>query len=85
MIISPDTVTITINGNDDQHGVIGFDPVTQFPLYMNEDAADGSVSMVLVREGGTYGNVSIRCPSVAFETDQYCIAYAPLRSASRTL
>lgn len=58
VIVSPDTMVVTIAGNDDQHGVVGFDPVMEFPVYMNEDAVDGGVFLMIIREGGAFGNVS---------------------------
>lgn len=55
--VTPSFVTVTITANDDQNGVVMFDPNIQSPLLINEDAADTNVRFPILRQGGLFGQV----------------------------
>ena len=65
VVTSPGTVTVEIAANDDQHGVIMFDPSQQSPVYINEDQPSPRAVLNVRREGGTFGEVSLVCPLLA--------------------
>ena len=58
VVTSPDTVTVEIEANDDQHGMIMFDSSQQSPVYINEDQPSPRAVLNVRREGGTFGEVS---------------------------
>ena len=72
VVTSPDTVTVEIAANDDQHGMIMFDPSQQSPVYINEDQPSPRAVLNVRREGGTFGEVSQVCPSVTSRVVYLC-------------
>ena len=62
VVTSPDTVTVEIAANDDQHGMIMFDPSQQSPVYINEDQPSPRAVLNVRREGGTFGEVCLDVP-----------------------
>lgn len=52
--------TVIIAANDDQHGVILFDPAQPVTMYINEDQASPTASLTIKREGGMFGQVILQ-------------------------
>lgn len=59
-MITPNTITVEIAANDDEHGVIMLDPSQASPVYINEDQSSPRAVLSMRREGGTFGEVSIK-------------------------
>ncbi|KAM8865111.1 adhesion G-protein coupled receptor V1 isoform 2-T2 [Synchiropus picturatus] len=59
VLVSPNSVLVTIEPNDKPHGVlsIGSGPAS-LPITINEDSTQRFSGLIIVRNGGSYGDVS---------------------------
>jgi len=81
VIVSFSAIKVFIRGNDDQFGVVSIDAAAPLDVYIDEDSTNPSISIAVVREQGTYGQVSemflniklTKLRSLAYSDKPHCL------------